>query len=130
MCAGSAVAGPVKTVFVISMENTNWTQNAKQFTGSQQQIFNNPAAPFLNGIVAGAATLTINGATVQNTISGQTSYASAYHNVLATPNGANPSSHPSEPNYIWSEAGSNLGVLSDNQPFQSPGGTNQNTDST
>ncbi len=46
--------------------------------------------------------------------------------MLATPAGSNPSIHPSEPNYIWMEAGSNLGVLNDNQPYGS-GGTNQNT---
>jgi hypothetical protein len=46
--------------------------------------------------------------------------------MLATPAGSNPSIHPSEPNYIWMEAGSNLGVLNDNQPY-GPGGTNQNT---
>ena len=34
--------------------------------------------------------------------------------------------HPSEPNYIWSEAGTNFGVLNDNQPYGA-GGTNQNT---
>jgi hypothetical protein len=32
--------------------------------------------------------------------------------------------HPSLPNYIWSEAGSNLGVTNDNPPF-GPGGNNQ-----
>src|SRR5262249_4553913 len=47
----------------------------------------------------------------------QVSYASAYHNVLATPSGNNPSIHPSEPNYIWQEAGSNLGVTSDADPY-------------
>lgn len=112
----------VGDVFVISMENTNWTQNANQFTGSQQQIVNNPAAPWLNGLVNGTLGTTVNG----QTITSQTAYAKAYHNVLSTPTGANPSIHPSEPNYIWSEAGSNLGVLNDNQPYGT-GGTNQNT---
>jgi hypothetical protein len=62
-----------------------------------------------------------------STISSQVSYASAYHNVLATPSGNNPNIHPSEPNYISAEAGSNLGVLNDNDPFEVKGGTNQNT---
>jgi hypothetical protein len=120
--AGPAAAGPISTVFVIAMENTNWTQNANQFTGSQQQIFNNPAAPFLNGLVNGTLATTVNG----KTITSQTAYASAYHNVLATPNGNNPHIHPSEPNYIWAEAGTNFGVLNDNTPFGN-GGTNQTT---
>jgi len=35
--------------------------------------------------------------------------------------------HPSEPNYIWSEAGPNRGVSNDNDPYQVPGGpTNDN----
>jgi len=117
-----AWAGPITTVFVIAMENTNWSQSANQFTGTQQQILNNPAAPFLNGLINGTLTTTVNGKTVTS----QTAYASAYHNVLATPSGNNPVIHPSEPNYIWSEAGDNLGVLSDSEPFGSPG-TNQNT---
>lgn len=45
--------------------------------------------------------------------------------MLATPSGNNPHIHPSEPNYIWSEGGSNFGVLNDNDPYT--GGTNQNT---
>jgi hypothetical protein len=115
-------AAPIQTVFVVSMENTNWTQNANQFTGNQQQIFGNPAAPFLNSLVNGTLTTTVNG----QTITSQTAYATAYHNVLSTPSGANPSIHPSEPNYIWAEGGTNFGVLNDNTPY-GPGGTNQNT---
>jgi len=122
LTAQLALADPIKTVFVISMENQNWTQPANQFTGGQQQVFQNPAAHFLNNLVGGTATATIN--SVPTNISSQTAYASAYHNVLATPTGSNPSIHPSEPNYIWSEAGSNLGVLNDNTPFGA-GGTNQ-----
>ena len=125
LVATPAAAQPVKTVFVIAMENTNWTQNGSQFTGGQQQIYQNPAAPFLNALVNGSATLLVNG--VPTNISAQTAFATHYHNVLATPTGNGGHIHPSEPNYIWAEAGSNLGVLSDNTPFQSPGGTNQNT---
>ena len=33
----------IKTVFVIAMENHNWTQPANQFSGGIQQIFQNPA---------------------------------------------------------------------------------------
>src|SRR5215813_903749 len=120
-----AFSNPIKTVFVVSMENQNWTQPANQFTGGQQQVFQNPAAHFLNNLIGGAAVVTINGSLTN--ISAQTAYANAYHNVLATPSGANPSIHPSEPNYIWSEAGTNFGVANDNDPFRVPGGTNQNT---
>lgn len=54
-------------------------------------------------------------------------YASVYHNVLATASGSNASIHPSEPNYIWSEAGDNLSVPNDNDPFSASGPTNQST---
>ena len=105
------------------MENTNWTQPTNQFSGGQQQILNNPAAPFLNSLVNGTLATTVNG----QTIASQTAYASAYHNAQATPTGVGaPNIHPSEPNYIWSEAGSNLGVTNDNTPFGA-GGNNQST---
>jgi phosphatidylinositol-3-phosphatase len=118
-----ASAQQIKTVFVIAMENHNWTQPANQFTGGIQQIFQNPSAPFINSLVNGTAYAVINDSTVN--ISEQTAYATAYHNVLATPSGNNPDIHPSEPNYIWAEAGNNFGVLNDNDPYT--GGTNQNT---
>jgi hypothetical protein len=121
----SANAQQIKKVFVIAMENHNWTQPANQFTGGIQQIYQNPNAPFINSLVNGTASALINGSTVN--ISQQVSYATAYHNVLATPSGNNPHIHPSEPNYIWAEAGSNLGVLNDNDPFAAKDGTNQNT---
>src|SRR5262249_36200603 len=59
-------------------------------------------------------------------ISDQVAYAAAYHNSGATPGGT-VHIHPSEPNYLWAEAGTNFGVLNDNDPFRVPGGTNQNT---
>jgi hypothetical protein len=124
MCNLGANAQQIKTVFVIAMENHNWTQPANQFTGGIQQIFQNPNAPFINSLVNGTAYAVINDSTVN--ISEQTAYATAYHNVLATPNGNNPDIHPSEPNYIWAEAGTNFGVLNDNDPFGT-GGTNQNS---
>ena len=119
-------AQQIKTVFVIAMENHNWTQPANQFTGSIQQIFQNPSAPFINSLVAGSAFAVINSSLVH--ISEQVSYATNYHSVLATPDGNNPHIHPSEPNYIWAEAGTNFGVLNDNDPFRASGGTNQDTD--
>src|SRR5215467_820648 len=50
----------VKTVFVIAMENHNWTQPANQFSGPIQQIFQNPNAPFINSLVNGTAVTTFN----------------------------------------------------------------------
>jgi phosphatidylinositol-3-phosphatase len=104
--AGAAYAGQIQTVFVIAMENHNWTQPAGETPG---QILGNPAAPYINSLV-----------TPGNPNAAQVSYASNYLN-------AGPGVHPSEPNYIWSEAGSNLGVFNDNDPYQVPGGTNQTT---
>jgi hypothetical protein len=124
-CSISAYSQQVKTVFVIAMENHNWTQPANQFTGGIQQIYQNPNAPFINSLVDGTAWAEIDGRTQH--ISEQVAYASAYHNVLATTNGNNPHIHPSEPNYIWAEAGNNFGVLNDNDPFAANGPTNQNT---
>ena len=121
-----AAAQQVKTVFVIAMENHNWTQPANQFSGPIQQVYQNPNAPFINSLVDGSGYAVINGTSVH--ISEQVAFATNYHNVLATPGGNNPHIHPSEPNYIWAEAGSNLGVLNDNDPFRVPGGTNQDTD--
>ena len=83
----SVRAQSVKKVFVIAMENHNWTQPDHQFNGKIQQIFQNPSAPFINSLVDGTSD-----------ISKQVSYATAYHNALATPSGNNPSIHPSEPN--------------------------------
>jgi phosphatidylinositol-3-phosphatase len=111
----------IKTVFVIAMENHNWTQPANQFSGPIQQIFQNPNAPFINSLVNGTATAVINGRQVN--ISEQTAFATNYRNVLATAGGANPHIHPSEPNYIWAEAGTNFGVFNDNDPFAPASGT-------
>jgi len=104
--------GGIKTVFVIAMENHNWTQPADQFTGPIQQIFQNPNAPFINSLVNGTSP-----------ISRQVAYATNYHNVLATASGNNPHIHPSEPNYLWAEAGTNFGVFNDADPFTPQAGT-------
>ena len=115
----------VKTVFVIAMENHNWTQPANPFGPGVQQIYLNPNAPFINSLVNGTAVVKIDGHDVN--ISKQVSYAEAYHNALATPSGNNPHIHPSEPNYLWAEAGTNFGVFNDNDPFSLSGATNQAT---
>jgi len=112
VCAGSlfaahaAFAQTVGDVFVIDMENHNFTQPSS-YTGTEA-LANNPAAPYMNSLI-----------TPGNPNAAQTSYASNYTNVAA-------GIHPSEPNYLWQEAGTNFGVLNDNQPF-GVGGTNQNT---
>jgi phosphatidylinositol-3-phosphatase len=106
-------ADGIKTVFVIALENHNWTQPASQT--SPQQIFQNPAAPFINSLVNGTAVATVNGRPVN--ISRQVAYATNYLNVLSTPSGNNPHIHPSEPNYLWSEAGTNFRVDNDDDPY-------------
>ena len=99
--------GRLGTIFVIAMENHNWTQPSSQ--ASPQQIFMNANAPFINSLVNGTSG-----------ISDQVSYATNYIN-------AGVGVHPSEPNYIWAEAGSNLGVFNDNDPCGT-NGTQQKTD--
>jgi hypothetical protein len=121
----TASAQQVKTVFVIAMENHNWTQPANQFTGGIQQIYQNTNAPFINSLVNGSAFAFINGSMVK--ISEQVAYATAYHNVLATPSGNNPSIHPSEPNYLWAEAGTNFGIFNDDDPYADTPPNSQNT---
>jgi hypothetical protein len=132
VCGGAAHADAINTVFVIAMENHNWTQPATDLS-APQQIFNNANAPFINSIVnadfqVGALdpTVQLYGADTPISINAQVSYANAYHNVLATASGANPHIHPSEPSYIWAEAGTNFGVDTDNRPYGF-GGNNQNT---
>ena len=112
LVASTATAGRIGDVFVIDMENHNLTQPSSDTT-APQQLLGNVAAPYLNSLISPG-----------NPNAAQVSYASAYHNVLATPSGNNPSIHPSLPNYLWQEAGTNNGVLNDNQPF-GPGGNNQ-----
>src|SRR5215472_7863633 len=85
------------------MENHNLTQ--PNSVTSPQQLLNNPAAPFLNSLM-----------TPGNPNAAQTSFASNYLNVLS--NNPAVSIHPSEPNYVWQEAGL-TGPLNDADPFPS-----------
>jgi hypothetical protein len=83
LLAATAHAGnlpPVQTVFVILLENHNWSD----FKGSAE-------APYLNGTLLPMA-----------------SHCEQYYNP--------PGLHPSEPNYLWLEAGTNFGILNDNDP--------------
>ena len=88
-------------VFYIEMENHNLTQPSS--LTSPQQLLGNPAAPYLNSLM-----------TPGNPNAAQTSYASKYYN--ADYNNPLVSIHPSEPNYVWQEAGL-TGPLNDADPY-------------
>ena len=90
----------IKTVFVIAMENHDLVQ--KNPTGSPEQILGNPAAPYFNSLI-----------TPGNPNAAQVSYAT--HMFSCAINGE----HPSEPNYVWSEAGTDFGIRTDNDPSAS-----------
>jgi len=96
LVATSAQAQQIGDVFYIAEENHNWTQPAT-VTGINQ-ILGNSAAPFINSLV-----------TPGNPNAAMTSYASNYQNVA-------PGVHPSEPNYVWQEAGLH-GPLNDADPY-------------
>jgi len=100
-------------VFYIDMENHNLTQPSNVPPGTPQQLLGNPAAPYLNSLM-----------TPGNPNAAQTSYASDYYNVLY--NNPSVSIHPSEPNYIWQEGGSNFGVANDDDPYANNGNTDPN----
>ena len=112
---GNSDSRAIKHVFVIAMENHNWTQPAT-LAGNIQPIFQNQNAPFINSLVNGTAVTYINGQQVN--ISKHVAYAANYHNVLATQSGNNPHIHPSEPNYLWAEAGTNFGIANDDDPYK------------
>src|SRR5207247_2271117 len=73
---------PIRTVFLILMENNDWSS-----------IKESPSAPYINGTLLPTA-----------------SHAEQYYNP--------PNIHPSLPNYLWLEAGTNFGILNDNLPSQ------------
>ena len=95
--ASPAFAGPVQTVFVVAMENHNFTQPTGLST-SPEQILGNPAAPYLNSLVTPGTS--------------NAQYVSYYSNMTNVAPGV----HPSEPNYIWQNGGSNFGVATDADP--------------
>ena len=82
----ATTTSPIKTVFIIMLENHNWTGPSKNPT-----IKGSASAPYIN-----------------NTLLPQSSYTNQYFNP--------PGIHPSEPIYLWLEAGTNFGVLDDNPP--------------
>jgi hypothetical protein len=90
------------TIFYIEMENHNLVQPSG-LSGSPQQLLGNPAAPYLNSLM-----------TPGDRNARYTSFASNYYNVEY--NNPSVSIHPSEPNYVWQEAGL-AGPLNDADPF-------------
>ena len=103
LAPASAMAG-LNDVFTIDMENHNFTQPSSQTNPGPIQ--GNAAAPYINSLITPGSVNSL-----------QTSWASRYYNVA-------PGVHPSLPNYLWQEGGTNNGVFNDNQPF-GPGGANQ-----
>ena len=84
---GTTTTSTLPAVFVIVMENQDWSN-----------IAGNPSAPYIN-----------------NTLLPMASYAKQYYNP--------PGNHPSEPNYLWLEAGTNFGIRDDNSPANNHQGT-------
>jgi hypothetical protein len=93
----------VGNIFVIALENHNLTQPNP--ASSPQQILGNPAAPYINSLM-----------TPGNSNAVSVSYAVDYHN-------AGKGVHPSEPNYVWAEAGTDFGFHSDADPSAANGNT-------
>jgi hypothetical protein len=93
----------VGAIFVIAMENHNLVQPVP--TNSPEQIFGNPAAPYLNSLM-----------TPGNSNSVHASFSTAYYN-------SGVGVHPSEPNYVWAEAGTDFGVHTDADPRAANGNT-------
>lgn len=91
--AANAQRSKPKTVWVILVQNHNWTGNNSGAAFGDPDIKGSPLAPYANGMLLDTA-----------------AHAEPYHNP--------PANHPSQPNYLWLEAGTNFGVLADTQPGQ------------
>src|SRR6266446_5759771 len=79
-CAGASGLDGIKTVFIILMENHDWST-----------IEGSPNCPYINTPLLPKA-----------------SHGRQYYNP--------PGIHPSEPNYLWLEAGTAFGIADDNPP--------------
>jgi hypothetical protein len=90
LIAAPAALPPIRTVFVIALENENFSA-----------IQGNSAAPFINSMLTPG---------ISN--AAQVSYATKYYN-------AGVGVHPSEPNYVWAQAGTDFGIHTDNDPSSS-----------
>src|SRR5438093_173885 len=77
---GTTTSSTLPAVFVILMENQDWSN-----------IRGNVSAPYIN-----------------DTLLPMASHAEQYYNP--------PGNHPSEPNYLWLEAGTAFGIRDDNSP--------------
>jgi phospholipase C len=75
------------------MENHNWSGNNSGTAFNDPDLENNPLAPYING-----------------ELKKRSAHPKQYYNP--------PGNHPSQPNYLWLEAGTNFGVLADTQPGQ------------
>jgi len=82
----------VKHVFIILMENHNWTGDNSGASFGDPDIKGSPLAPYINSLIPLRA------------------HAEQYFNP--------PGNHPSLPNYLWLEAGTNFRVLKDILPKQ------------
>src|SRR5713226_2838291 len=82
--AGPSTAPHIKNVWIILMENHNWSQ-----------ILGSKKAPYINSLLPSAT------------------HAEQYFNP--------PGNHPSLPNYLWLEAGTNFGILDDGLPLRKNG---------
>ncbi len=106
-----AAADEVGDVFVIALENHNFTQPEKIPTRRKvpEPLLGNPAAPFFNSLI-----------TPGHPNAKYASYASHYSN-------AGHGVHPSEGSYIWAECGTNYNpdtrtaVLADHDPSAAAG---------
>ena len=85
----------VKHVFIILMENHNWTGNNSAASSGDPDIKGSSLAPYINSLIPLRA------------------HAEQYFNP--------PRNHPSLPNYLWLEAGTNFGILDDNLPLRKHG---------
>jgi len=92
-----ATLSQIKTVFIIPLENHDLVQADP--TGSPQQLLGNPACPYFNSLI-----------TPGNSNALQTAYATHYFSCAID------GEHPSEPNYVWAEAGTDFGVRTDKDP--------------
>ena len=110
--AGRAAAADIGDVFVIALENHNFTQPAKIDNPKKhqpQQLLGNPACPFFNSLV-----------TPGDPNAKYVSFCSHYSN-------AGNHVHPSEPSLIWAECGTNYNptamaaVRNDKDPSEAAG---------
>ncbi|MGA2230735.1 MAG: alkaline phosphatase family protein [Tepidisphaeraceae bacterium] len=112
MAATRAAAADIGDVFVIALENHNFTQPANVVNPRKRQprqLLGNPACPFFNMLV-----------TPSDANAKYVSYCAHYSN-------AGNQVHPSEPSLIWSECGTNfnpasqLAVKDDDDPSDASG---------